>query len=77
MRKNGKVKAIPKTDEEYISFSKNLLLRSFKDKEGKEKKVFHDIRFIDTLQAADPILVHALGVQNRYGNEDATGSNGL
>ena len=30
-----------------------------------------------SLQAADSILVHALEVQNRYGNEDATDSNGL
>ena len=45
---NWKVIAIPNTDEKYISFSKNLLLRTFEDKEGKEKKVFHEIRFVDS-----------------------------
>ena len=39
LRENkGKVKAIPNTDEKYISFSKNLLLRTFEDEKGKEKR---------------------------------------
>ena len=46
----GKVKAIPNTDEKYISFSKNLLLRTFEDEKGKEKKVFREIRFIDSFK---------------------------
>ena len=46
----GKVKAIPNTDEKYISFSKNLRLRTFEDEKGKEKKVFREIRFIDSFK---------------------------
>ncbi len=41
----GDIKCIPKTDEKYISFSKNALMETEND--GEEKKRYLEIRFLD------------------------------
>ena len=45
----GNIKCIPKTDEKYISFSKEIVVDTFKDKKtGEEKTVKRELRFIDS-----------------------------
>ena len=46
----GNIKCIPKTDEKYISFSKNVLMETFKTDDGKEKSVYLELRFLDSLK---------------------------
>ena len=47
----GKIKLIPNNEEKYISFSKEIVVGTYKDKEsGKMKDVIRDIRFIDSLK---------------------------
>ena len=54
----GDIKCIPKTDEKYISFSKNIIMEIIrtitKDKNGKEKvkeeKLCLEMRFLDSLK---------------------------
>ena len=43
---NGNLKAIRNNEEKYISFSKDVVLKAFRDDEGQEKKVHHEIRFL-------------------------------
>ena len=60
----GKVNCIPKTDEKYISFSKNKVMGTYTDNEGKEHEKTLEIRFLDsvkfTLKSLDG-LVKGLG----------------
>ncbi len=48
----GDIRCIPKTDEKYISFSKNILMETKTiitiDKNGKEKKCYLEMRFLDS-----------------------------
>jgi hypothetical protein len=46
----GDINCIPKTDEKYISFSKNVVMSTYTDKEGNEKDKSLEIRFLDSLK---------------------------
>ena len=46
----GKINCIPKTDEKYILFSKEIAIESFTDKNGKEHMKTLEIRFLDSLK---------------------------
>ena len=46
----GTINCIPKTDEKYISFSKNIVMETCTDKDGKEKEKTLEIRFLDSLK---------------------------
>ena len=43
-------KCIPKTDEKYISFGKNIPMEIFTMDDGKEKTAYLEMRFIDSLK---------------------------
>ena len=45
-----KVNCIPKTDEDYISFSKDVVMETAIDIEGKEYEEKLEIRFLDSLK---------------------------
>ena len=44
----GDIKCIPKTDEKYISFSKNIPMETLITDKGKEKTICLEMRFIDS-----------------------------
>ena len=46
----GKVDCIPNNEEKYISFTKQIVLDKFINKEGKEREVKWDLRFIDSFK---------------------------
>ena len=46
----GDIKCIPKTDEKYISFSKNIPMKTYIDNDGKEKTEYLEIGFMDSLK---------------------------
>ena len=46
----GDIKCIPKTDEKYISFSKNVPMETFTTNDGKEKTSYLEMRFLDSLK---------------------------
>jgi hypothetical protein len=46
----GKINCIPNNEEKYISFSKELVVDTFTNKEGKEVKVKRSIRFLDSFK---------------------------
>ena len=46
----GDIKCTPKTDEKYISFSKNIPMETFLSDDGKEKTICLEIRFLDSLK---------------------------
>ncbi len=60
----GEIRCIPKTDEKYISFSKNIPMETVVSDDGKEKTICLEMRFIDsykfTLKPLDS-LVKTLG----------------
>ncbi len=60
----GDIKCIPKTDEKYISFSKNIPMETVVSDDGKKKTICLEMRFIDsfkfTLKSLDS-LVKTLG----------------
>ncbi len=60
----GEIRCIPKTDEKYISFSKNIPMETYIDDNGKEKGHYLEMRFLDsfkfTLKSLDK-LVETLG----------------
>jgi hypothetical protein len=47
---SGDIKCIPKTEEKYISFTKEVEVDTFKNKDGKEKKVKRELRFLDSFK---------------------------
>ena len=47
---SGDIKCIPKTEEKYISFTKEVVVDTFKNKDGKEKKVKRELRFLDSFK---------------------------
>jgi hypothetical protein len=47
---SGDIKCIPKTEEKYISFTKEVVVDTFKSKNGKEKKVKRELRFLDSFK---------------------------
>ena len=46
----GKINCIPKTEEKYISFSKEIIVDEFVNKEGKVIQVKKQLRFIDSFK---------------------------
>ena len=60
----GDIKCIPKTDEKYISFSKNIPMETIVSDDGKKKTICLEMRFLDsfkfTLKSLDS-LVKTLG----------------
>ncbi len=48
--KKGDIKCIPKTDEKYISFSKNVPMETFLSKDDKEKTICLEMRFLDSIK---------------------------
>ena len=46
----GDIRCIPKTDERYISFSKNIPMETFTTMDGKEKTICLEMRFIDSMK---------------------------
>ena len=60
----GDIKCIPKTDEKYISFSKNVPMETIVSDDGKKKTICLEMRFLDsfkfTLKSLDS-LVKTLG----------------
>ncbi len=46
----GDIKCIPKTDEKYISFSKNIPMETFRADDGKEKTACLEMRFVDSIK---------------------------
>ena len=46
----GNIKCIPNNEEKYISFSKDYVIDTFINKDGKEKEVKHELRFIDSFK---------------------------
>ena len=46
----GNISCIPNNEEKYISFSKELVIDTYIDKEKKEKNITREIRFIDSFK---------------------------
>ena len=46
----GNIDCIPNNEEKYISFTKNTVVGSYTNKEGKDKDIKHKIRFIDSFK---------------------------
>ena len=46
----GSINCILKTDEKYISFSKEIVMETFTGKDGKEREKTLEIRFLDSLK---------------------------
>ena len=46
----GNINCIPNNEEKYISFTKNVIVGSYIDKNGETKNKTHDIRFIDSFK---------------------------
>ena len=46
----GKINCIPNNEEKYISFTKQIVVDTFTNKEGKQVDVKRDIRFIDSFK---------------------------
>ena len=46
----GNIDCIPNNEERYISFTKNIEVGSYIDKEGKTNPIKHKIRFIDSFK---------------------------
>ena len=49
----GDISCIPNNEENYISFTKQVIVEQFVNKEGKEVKVKRELRFIDSLRFMD------------------------
>ena len=47
---DGTIDCIPNNEEKYISFTKNTVVGSYTNKEGKDKDIKHKIRFIDSFK---------------------------
>ena len=46
----GDVNCIPKTEEKYISFSKNIVVDSYTNKKGNKTNIAREIRFINSFK---------------------------
>jgi len=44
------INCIPKTDEKYISFSKEITVGTYEDQEGRQVQVKRELRFIDSFK---------------------------
>ena len=47
---DGTIDCIPNNEEKYISFTKNTVVGSYTNEEGKDKPIKHKIRFIDSFK---------------------------
>ena len=47
---DGNIDCIPNNEEKYITFTKNTVVGSYTNKEGKDKPIKHKIRFIDSFK---------------------------
>jgi hypothetical protein len=47
---DGKINCIPTNEEKYISFSKQIVVDEYKNKEGKTVKVTRELRFLDSFR---------------------------
>jgi hypothetical protein len=47
---SGDIKCIPKTEEKYISFTKEIEVHEFRGKDGKKKKAKRELRFLDSFK---------------------------
>ena len=47
---DGSIKCIPKTEERYISFSKELVVDTVEDADARQKKVKRELRFLDSFK---------------------------
>ncbi len=47
----GEIRCIPKTDEKYISFSKNIPMETVVSDDGKDKTICLETRFLDSLNS--------------------------
>ena len=52
----GDISCIPNNEENYISFTKQVIVNKFNNKEGKEVNVKRKLRFIDSLKFMDSSL---------------------
>ena len=48
----GDIKCIPKTEEKYISFTKEIVVDEFTNKSGKVKGIKRELRFLDSFKFA-------------------------
>ena len=46
----GDISCIPNNEENYVSFTKQVIVDKFVNKEGKEVNVKHELRFMDSLR---------------------------
>ena len=46
----GDISCIPNNEENYISFTKQVIVEKFLNKEGKDVNVKRELRFIDSLR---------------------------
>ena len=49
-KSEGYIDCIPNNEEKYISFTKHIIVDKFIDKQGKEKEVMRELRFIDSFK---------------------------
>ena len=49
-KSEGNIKCIPNNEENYISFSKDIVVDEYINKKGKKVEVKHEIRFIDSFK---------------------------
>ena len=49
-KSEGNIKCIPNNEEKYISFSKEIVVGEYINKEGKKVEVKHEIRFLDSFK---------------------------
>ena len=47
---DGNIKCIPKNEEKYISFTKEITVETFVDEDGEEQEVKRELRFIDSFK---------------------------
>ena len=46
----GNIKCIPKNEEKYISFSKEIVVDEYTNKKGEKIEIMHEIRFLDSFK---------------------------
>ena len=57
----GEIHAIPNNEEKYISFSLKIVWGTYVDKEGEERDLKHEIRFVDSLKFMNSSLSNLVG----------------
>ena len=67
----GKINCIPNNEEKYISFTKQIVVDEFTNKEGKQIEVKRDIRFIDSFKFMQTSLSSLVDNLTKCGNCEA------